>query len=1247
MANHSNNKRTKCSGLKRGPQYGLWIWCTLIKCFISLPCIFSTCLGVALSVRLQPGGTVTVRYGDPLEIFCIVENDEFTNYTSSDLEFTMSGKPVSFEIVNVTTIQLYIDRPEKQVRAYYCWNKKTNKKCTTRVIVDSPPMNVTDFKCVSKNLEMLNCSWTSPPSGATINYDLTYVVNGNTVPLCKPKKTSNQLLYCTWNTSSEPRYRQQEDEYFFMLNSSNLFGNNTQNFTIDHFAIVKPDPPSNLEVLAVNPHSIMLTWTIPSTMALLLPCGVDHKIEYQIAKIDNRTYFHSVNATGLQTKNKPYKFLLKDLPYAFMQYEVRIYIKSKKAIEEEFWSDFSFKVFTTASETPRRPPELIAGAFSEAEFHEQKMIWVYWKQLEEFEEAGANFTYKVQISQGHGNKILYPDKNKSLSYVQLTAPWEPMEVTVWSENEKGSSENSSHLYIPPKTDSSLRVTTFTQLAYEGGVYKLSWVGKEKIDNYTLFWCQYNVTLICTGRMNFTVLDATKNSYEINLPKDRRYQFAISANNGTRTSGIVWATCAISKDSIPMYGFPVTVKNDAPGKSFVRVTWTMTCTLQERIITGYLLKYCIVVNTSNSCDPTYEKNSTYIKNPDQMSVNVTDLLPHKTYLFTLDLNTTYGLKTVNASRSITTTEDTPTSPRNVAISNVQSKSLVLAWDPPSPRNGIIGHYVIYNHGKEIHIEKVYEDSKDVIRRNVTLQNLIPFMNYSLAIKACNTGIHSCSKIEPKEAIFVRTKIGAPSQLSPPTIKNVQELLIWNPPKEPGGTIDLYQIKRIRDESEPEIFSTTDLSYRLTLCQGVSEQEDYQVRAVNFDNDDYSGVIADTKYVTLPDKTQKKETEHHGEWSKPSSVTCNNKYGSSMAITFMTVFVLLGMGYASLKMYKKYRKMCDIKPVLPDGLNIPEKEIKYSYGGWNPTNKEEKPSSDEMLLLPNSKGIVPLPDAKQKDNSNCGSSDHTDSTVLSDTSHGPIERQPSTSDDSSNSSLNLEVETVKVDDNLSDIDRYSLEPSDLNFHCGNSPYFSRTFRMDPAPIVNPSSGYVESITAATKNQPSKPPVQPAGSSYVMASLSPPIFTTGILPPNVSSSQPPTSSGYVRHDDAQIKSLLNLPNLSLSPAKAVGPESLPTMPSLPQPAKHGPDSSYIQLQSLDAIPSLKPTVRNTVPLKPQANSGYVSPNDPIINKHLNIISGAQPIEESAILDPTMSPDAYCRFSWSTDPTKDNLHSLYSPKN
>lgn len=1196
-------------------------------------------------MAVYPEGMIKLLYGQPLEIFCVAEKD-----TAENLVFVLGGKQIESEIVNSTTRRLYIEHLEKEVYTYYCRNNVTNKQCTSRVLVDLPPSNVTDFGCISKNFDELNCTWTSPETFSITNYSLTFLINGNRVDPCIAKRIGKSR-YCSWSTTSQPRYKQMEDHYYFLLVSCNYFGCNEQNFTIDHFSIVKPDAPEQLKVLSNNTHSVLLQWKIPNNMYDFLPCPIVHRIEYQIAKIDNTAYFRSVDASILPPKNKTYTFLLSNLPYAHMSYEVRIYIKSELATEDKFWSDFTYVLFTTASEKPWRPPDTIAGAFNQALYENKRVIYVYWKQLEEYEEAGANFTYKVVAMQGSKNpQTLHPDKNKSLSYVILNdASLEAIDVSIWSTNAMGSSVNHSHLYIPPKIDTeALKVPSFTKLAYENGTYKLSWVGIKHIDNYTLFWCQHNTTQICAGRMNFTVLNPRLNTHVIDLPRDSRYQFAISANNGSKTSGMTWASCDISKDGIPMYGFPVKVNHDAPGKSFVKITWTMSCTLQEGIITGYLITYCPVLATSNVCDTTFENKSLYyVSDPKQMEINITDLKPYTTYQFTLALNTTYGLKTIeNASTGVTTIEDTPTSPRNVAISDVQSDSLVISWDPPIHKNGIIGKYVISNFGQEWKVEKVADKDKNATRRHYKLTGLQGFTNYSFTVQACNSAIRSCSKPSPHHGIFVRTRIGPPSQLKVPAVKNNPDFLKWEPPEKPGGTVDLYQIRRIKDESKPEILNTTNLSYDLIHCEGVDVSETYQVRAVNYDEDPYHGVLADKTEVALPLRHHKGLLEYPGEWSDPTAVACKSRDGLTMTLILMAIFALIGAMYGSIKLYKRYRKMEDIKPVLPNGLGIPEKDIsKYAFGGWNPTNKDDKPSSDEMLLLPNSRTAVSTPETKQNTENNCGSSDHTDSTALSDTSRGPVERQASTSDDGSNSSLHLEVEPVRVDEKNVTHDQESSNSETENSR-ENSPYFSdKAFKKTPSgyvqPIVNPASGYVQSAPTPHTSPIAQPAAQPTSSSYVMAALSPPIFTTGVAPPSVPS-QPPASSGYVRPEDAQPKSIMNFPKLGPSPTKVFGSESLPTMPTLPQPVKNAADSSYIQLQSLDALPSHKQPVRTAVPLKPPASSGYVSPGDAVINKHLNnMLSGGQ-LEESAILDPTMSPDAYCRFSWSTDPANDNLHSL-----
>lgn len=1243
------NRKRKC-GSRKGPQLGLWLWFLAIQCLLHLQVVFAKCQNFDnLSLSVYPEGMIILPYGKPLEIYCMDDK-----YSADDLEFALGGVTNQSEKVNSTTRRLYKEMHDKGVFSYYCKNKETRKLCTTRVLIDSPPQNVTDFACKSKNLDELNCTWTTPPRYSVTNYSLTFIINGRSVDPCQAIKIGPSRYYCFWSTTSQPRYRQLEKTFHFNLKSKSPFGENEQNFTVDHYSIVQPSRVSRLRVMENGTHSVLLQWEIPNNMVDLMPNGVVHKIEYQIAKIDNTSYFRSVDASNLPVKNKTYKFLLSDLPYAHMQYEVRIYIRSKEATNDEFWSMYSYIVFYTASERPNRPPETITGGFHQSVYEGKRVIYVYWKQLEEYEEAGANFTYKVVTYVDSKNpQTLEPDSKKRSFVILNPASLDCINVKIWSVNDNGSSINSSHLYIPPMKDTeSLEGSLFTKLAYENGTYKLSWVGTEGIDNYTLFWCQQNTTQICTGRMNFTTLNPADTEHVIDLPKENRYQFAISANKGAKTSGMRWATCDISKDLIPMYGFPVKLDHGVAGKTSVKITWSMSCTLQKGIISGYLISYCPVINTSNVCDETFEnKSSVYIPDPKQMEINITNLKPYRTYQFSLILNTTYGLKAIeNASTGVTTTEDTPTEPRNVSISDIQFDSVLISWDPPLHKNGIIWKYVIYNYSKEYYVYKVPENDKDLVRRNVTLSGLHGFQNYSWSIVACIAGIQSCSKHSPSRGITVRTRIGPPSQLRSPEILNTPDMIKWKGPAVPGGTVDKYQILRIKDEQMPgEIFNITnqEMEFSLTHCEGSVNSEKYQVRAVNYDEDLNHGALAltDENEVKLPTRRDTARLEFLGEWSDPTTVACRNKDGLTMTFILMAIGMLAGVMYGSTKFYKKYRKMEDIKPVLPDGLGIPEKDVsKYAFGSWNPSNKDEKPSSDEVLLLPNSRGTTVSTDNKQKDDTNCGSSDHTDSTVLSDTSRGAVDRQASSSDDGSNSSLHLEIGAVKGDGDNAPQDDEDSSNSDSEPSRENSPYFSnKEFKINPAsgyvqqPATSPATGYVQSAPAPPPVK--SPPVQPASSSYVMAALSPPIFTTGVSPPSLQCNPPP-SSVYIRPEDAHLsRSMLNFANPNLSPTKLFGPESLPIMPILPPAAKHGADSSYIQLQSLDALPSQKAAP------KPGAGaaSGYVTAGDAVISKHLgNMLSAGQLAEESAMIDPMMSPDAYCRFSWSTDPANDNLHSL-----
>ncbi|KAI8435664.1 hypothetical protein MSG28_003927 [Choristoneura fumiferana] len=1099
-------------------------------------------------------------------------------------------------------------------------------------------------KSHKENLDLLKCSWIrSKTEVSVVNQNLTFLVNGKAVaPFCQVKEDNGIVSSCTWSASKGfPLYRQQLETYFFKMKSCNLLGCINENFTIDHFSIVKPNKPTDLEVLQNGTHSVVLKWKIPNNMVDLLGGGIEHRVEYQIAEIDDTSYFHKVDASELPPKNRTYKFALTNLPYAHKEYEVRIYIRPKKAKQEQFWSDYAFKIINTTSEIPQRPPETAAGAFHQMPYDNHRLINVYWSQLWDYEEAGANFTYKVVVLQGKKSETLFPE-NKSLSYISLiNATLDSLQVSVWSQNAVGTSKNYSSLYIPPKVDTdTLTLKSFTKLKHINGTYELSWNKINNIDNYTLFWCELNTTNTCTDHMNMTTLQPNVSKHSIYLPQPNAYQFAISANNGTKSSGMTWAKCDIAQGQIGLFAYPVTLRRQSVGTNFINLTWNIDCAFPDGFLKGYNIIYCPIIDTTASCENN--KNETIkIFDLNQKSYKVENLLPYRTYLFRIVLNTTYGITVQNDTLSDTTLEDTPTEPIDVRIDYITDTSVNISWKPPVQTNGKISTYNIILKSLQGTIQK------DVEETHFQATSLQYLTNYTVYVQACNyIAKVRCSRNSPHNGVHFRTRIGSPDKISTPLYNNTLGIIQWFVPR----PVDLYQVRILRDDEELSIHNTTDLAIEVKQCEGSVLS--YQVRGINFDYDLHHGVLGDPEYVKLPEREDSGKDEYISDWSEKYTVPCGETGSLTLTLIIMAVLTLVGVAYGSLKLYRKIKQMEDIKPVFPNGLSVPEKDLtKYGFGGWSQTNKDEKPSSDEMLLLPSSKTSVSPNSNGIKQNStsidNCDASDHTDSTALSNDSRAPIDRQSSLSDNGSDSSLHLEVEQIQGDDNVVQRDsETSISESESSRE--SSPYLNdQAFKKNPTSgyvqsVMNPNTGAIQPAPVPFKSPPhqTKPPVQPPSTSYVMAGLSPPIFTTGLMPTKVSSQLP--ASGYVRAEDAQARSM-NFPKLGPSPTKLFGPESLPTLPNLPPPSKTGVENSYIQLQSLESLPNMKGSVvaAPSVALPKPATSGYVSPGDAVISKHLSHMLARTP-DSPAILSPDMSPDAYCRFSWSTDPNVDNFNSI-----
>ncbi|XP_075970013.1 cytokine receptor-like [Anticarsia gemmatalis] len=617
-----------------------WWWCVALAWLAGAPRVSSSCHGVNISVSVAPAGIIFVPHGEPLEIYCVNEIS-----TADDLQMYLGAVPIeSGEIVNSTTKRFYLENLKKGAYTFYCSNQSTKKKCTSRVLVDSPPSNISDFGCLSQNLESMNCSWTSPETYSTPQYSLSLSVT-NTA--CVPRR-NGKIYSCYWDSHSAPRYRQMEDDFYFVLEACNHFGCIQQNFTINHASIVQPAPPELLRAVSTGAHSVDLTWHLSHNLVDLLPGGVTHKIQYQILNYNDASpgCFHTVDASFLPTNNRTYRFTLY-LPYAHTSYMVRIWLKSRNSADDKLWSDFQQVQFSTDSEKPQRPPATVAGAFEQALFDGNRIVYVYWEPLEETERAGDNFTYTV-IVPFHSQASLTLEPTNNNNYVVLkNAPSGAIDVSILSTNAMGSSVNSSHFYVPAIQDSvAITVNSFTQFDEGKGKYQLSWMPRESVDNYTLLWCERVVTRVCTGRIFSTVLQANTNTHQVELSVNKPYQFAISANKGAKSSGMTWPSCDVSRETIPLYSPSIKLDYEQPGPTSVKITWSSACLIPD-VIKGYEVRCCRGASAGAACEAGEAGGvrTWRVEGARAAHLLATELSPSTTYLCTLALNTTYGLKPI--------------------------------------------------------------------------------------------------------------------------------------------------------------------------------------------------------------------------------------------------------------------------------------------------------------------------------------------------------------------------------------------------------------------------------------------------------------------------------------------------------------------------------------------------------------------------------------------------------------------------
>ncbi|EAT35350.1 AAEL012471-PA [Aedes aegypti] len=941
--------------------------------YLTLQCCIYSILGLGWVLPEKP---IVRLVNQSYDITCTLNRSDpdTEKFTSNDLMFyimndtTTQHKHMQHEhmqrehvkIVNETTIQLSVHNASAGKFQCICKLNHTKGVGMRSVYVGYKPYNVTNFKCRSENWQNMNCSFIQKQNPIPTDYKLNFKFDRETsfVDYNCPLEGKSDSWSCLIDLESS--YRQSYEFYYFVLVSNNTLGRNVEYFTINNYDNVIPEAPMVCQATNITSKSAILHWAISYKLQTFKR---DFIFQIKILSSFDNSIWKPISITNIAKSLTNYTLPIEDLEFADTTYDVRIRMQTATAENtEEMWSNYSSCLFKTLPRRPDNPPEVVIGGF---EINAYNDIFVYWREIPRSKHNSATgFRYKISEITRNGIPIsnITEGRNGS-SMIQFRNMTDGnYTFVIRSSNSEGDSLGASHLFIPARRYRAPK-PEITKLLSDAGKYLLSWKlvpdYASRITSYTVFWCNSssNSPNDCNGSINFDEIDNTRDSYELNNVSST-LNFAVAANAGNLSSGMVWASCtATQKNDI---GKLKTIWIPAMQSTYIDLEWKLECG-DSAIVEGYSIIYCPI---SSPRDQSCKVPEESLNITGTTSHRITGLKPYVTYKIQIAMYSKTRIGPRSDPLFNTTLEDAPSPPRNLMLKDVRNDSVILHWDPPLQINGGKMNYEVwYNHQ---HKKIDPENYTDHVTYNLT--GLEPFTNYKIIVRAYTIAYSNNSN-----SVDVTTEIGTPGIMQQPgsvDSNSTRLSIIWQPPEKKAGCMEYYELKiKTNTQTEESAIimrvSGTRCTLKRTICLGSADSNrtdkyEFSVRAVNVilsphapNYTEWNRLACDQKYsyylnhgvpntynyhshpsglecelnghsVPFIDwmKIDQYATILHGEWSWPLTHWCNYGPSNTEAIIFLSFVTCLGIisllicTYMSLK---KMKQIKNIKVVLPDALN----------------------------------------------------------------------------------------------------------------------------------------------------------------------------------------------------------------------------------------------------------------------------------------------------------------------------------------
>lgn len=288
-----------------------------------------------------------------------------------------------------------------------------------------------------------------------------------------------------------------------------------------------------------------------------------------------------------------------------------------------------------------------------------------------------------------------------------------------------------------------------------------------------------------------------------LKPARKYIFRVIASNKVGTGSPSNPTkepieIPVQPPSLP----PEKLTGTARSSSSITVQWQPPPQdSQNGMIRGYKIHHRLA-GYGDYSDSRW--HTTDVKDPTLLTYNLEDLIDWKEYDIQIAAENDRGVGPFGPTIRIRTKEGKPDkSPKNVAAEALNSKSVVVSWDPPPPQhlNGINQGYKVqffYDDASHMNLAKSVTVPPNLIpstRHNTTVTDLQPYTKYFISVLCfTSAGNGPSSDIN----LFVTTKEDFPEAVTSLEFADVFDKslkLIWKPPVHSNGELISYNLDYI--------------------------------------------------------------------------------------------------------------------------------------------------------------------------------------------------------------------------------------------------------------------------------------------------------------------------------------------------------------------------------------------------------------------------------------------------------------------